>query len=126
MRITSETKRKIITWTVLSLLSALSILLCYFLGHWNLSDCFLVPGVGYLALAGMIFVSRRGVFDIFNYQFRNFVDSFRKGSPKRYENAGDYKIEKKRYRDGNPFDYLPYLLLGSIYLILCIVFAFVL
>ena len=126
MRINPETKKKIITWSVLILLSLLSILLCYFVAKRGLSDCFIIPGAAYLIFAVLAFIERAGTFDIFVYQFQNLVNSFRKGSPKRYDNAGDYKRAKKRLRDGSRFDYLPYLILGGIYLIVGIVVAFVL
>lgn len=126
MRITPETKKRIITYSVLTLLSLLSILLCYYVAKWGLSDCFLVPGISYLAFAILIFIERTGRFDIFSYQFRNLIDSFRKGSPKRYDTAGDYKMAKKLSRENNPFNYLPYLIFGSVFLIVAIILAFVL
>ena len=126
MRINPDTLKRVIIWIILSLLAPLSITLCYFLGHRGLSDCFLIPGVVYLAIALFAFIIRKGTFDVFFYQFGNLIDSFRKGSPKRYENAGDYKFARQRQRQASTFCYLPFLILGSVFLICSIIFAFVL
>ena len=126
MRINPDAIKRIILWAVLSLFAAASILLCYFLGHFGLSDCFVIPGIAYLGFALLAFVVRRGTFDVFFYQLGNLIDSFRKGSPKRYDNAGDYKFARQRRREESAFYYLPFLALGSVFLICSIIFAFVL
>lgn len=65
-----------------------------------------------------------GTFDVFAYQFSTWFQSFKKGMPKKYESAYEYKQHIQEVRLNNNWIYLPYIIVGSIFLILCIVLSF--
>lgn len=70
---------------------------------------------------------RAGIFDTFRYQTINWVHTtFRKGTPKRYDDAYEYKQEKEEKRKQNGFVFLPWLVYGGLCLLLCLIFAFAL
>lgn len=126
MLIDRDLIKKIVTWSVLLILIAVIVPLLYFLAKWNLSDCFLIPTVLYLAAAGLMFVVRMGTFDLFSFQFANWYNSWKKGIAKKYDDYPQYRQIKQEKRKNNSFYYLPYLVVGGICLILTIVFAIVL
>jgi len=119
-----EILKIVVTSLILAVLNAVSVPLCYFFAHMNLSDCFLIPGAVYLGAAGLVFVHRAGTFDTFEYQFQNFLRSFQKDYRKSYETANEYHLAMKEKRKSHSFPYVPYLVLGGINLALALVFAF--
>jgi hypothetical protein len=124
MLLTPRQKKTIIAWILAVCLPLPVILPLYFCSDFGLSNACLVPGVVYLGLLGMAVVIRGGVFDVFNYQFMNFIYSWRKGSPHRYEDAYGYQTMMKERRRQDKLIWLPWTVVGTILLTLAIVFAF--
>lgn len=123
MLLLPEQKKKIIYWSVTTVVPLAFILPLYFFSPLGLSECFLVPGILYLAICALVMINRSGMFDIFNYQFINLMSSFRPGSPKKYKTAGDYSLMVKEKRHHNKFYYLPFIVYGVLYLALAILVA---
>lgn len=119
-----DLKRHLIEWGIATILLVVYFLLMYFLTNWILSNIFIIPSVLYLSYTGLRWISRCGVFDVFTYQFSSWVSSFRKEMNKKYESAYDYKEHMKEEREKEGVVFLPWLILGIISLILCIVFSF--
>lgn len=121
-----EVLKRIIFWSVLSVIPVVVILLCYFLAGITLANIFTVVGVVYLGAAGLVFVHRCGTFDTFEYQFGTWLSSWRKNSPKRYESANEYHITQTEKRKHNKFVYLPFFVYGGGFLIAGIIMSIIL
>jgi hypothetical protein len=117
--------KSLITWSSLVLLSLAVVLPLTFTKAVTLSNSCLIPGITYLGIACFSFIHRKGIFDIFEYQFTNWGNSFRKGSPKKYDTASDYHLAMDERRSEHMFPYLPFLAVGAVYVILSILFAYV-
>lgn len=124
MLLTDDLKKNIVSWLIASLLVVAFILPMYFLTKWSWSNIMLVPAALYLGYIGLRWVARSGMFDLFSYQFVNLFSSFRKGSPKKYADAYEYKTHMKENRESKPMVVLPWLIIGLICLILCVIFSF--
>jgi flagellar basal body-associated protein FliL len=70
----------------------------------------------------LMLIHRFGVFDVFEYSFVTFVDSFRRGSPKRYADAYSYQQTKKEERQKRKPFVLPYFAVGTVMFSLAIAF----
>lgn len=118
-------KKRIIVWVIAILIPVAVICPVYFCTGFGLSDSFLIPGLVYLAGCCLLFVARAGMFDTFRYQFANFLSTWKRNSPKRYEDLIQYKeIKEEKRRLNKPF-YLPFLAIGLLLVVLAIIFAFV-
>ncbi|MDY6429673.1 MAG: DUF3899 domain-containing protein [Bacilli bacterium] len=81
---------------------------------------FQLAGIGFLALF------RTGIFDGLNYTFTIFGNLFRKDmTKKKYADAYDYKCKVTEKRLKNPLFFYPYLVVGSTFLIVAIIFEFI-
>lgn len=86
------------------------------------SDAFFISAaVGY-GVCGMIFAVRSGSFDVLNYGVYRLFESFRLDRKKRWDNAGDYQLEKKKKRQLSKAVYWPSLAVASLFLLLALVF----
>ena len=120
-------KKSLILWVSLGVATLAFVLPMYFFSNWNLSDVFLLPGAIYLSYLVLALVTRAGIFDTFRYTTINwFHTTFKRGTPKRYEDAYEYKQMKEEQRKENRMIFLPWLSYGLLCIILCIVFAFAL
>lgn len=124
MLITHDMKKSIACWIIAVLAVLIYSLPMYFLTDWNLSNIFAIPGVLYLGYVGLRAVTRCGIFDVFAYQFANWLSSWKRGIPKKYEDAYQYKVEISEKRHDNKMVWLPWVVVGSLCLTLCIIFAF--
>ena len=124
MLLTNDLKKNIASWLIAVMVVVAFILPMYFLTKWSWSNIMLVPGALYLAYVGLRWVARFGTFDIFSYQFVNLFSSFRKGAPKKYNDAYEYKSHMTEQRENKPMVWLPWLTVGTICMILCVVFSF--
>lgn len=124
MLLLPETKKTIICWIVSCALPLIIIPPIYLCTDFYLSNCCVIIGVIYLGVLGLWFVARQGFFDLFAYQFSNWFSSFRKGSPKKYKDVYTYKEIQKEKRRTHQFIWLPFLIVGSILVILAIIFAY--
>lgn len=127
MYLSDYLKKNIILFVVLGVIIPIFVVPMYYFTSWNLSDIFLIPAALYLGYLGLAFVVRAGIFDTFRYQTINWVHTtFRRGAPKRYDDAYEYKQEKEEKRKQNGFVFLPWLVYGGLCLLLCLIFAFAL
>lgn len=124
MLVTPYAKKNGICFIAAIIAALLFILPMYFFTKWNLSNIMLLPAALYLGYIGLRLVARLGMFDIFSYQIVNWVYSWRKGMPKKYEDAYEYKSHMKEKREENKLVWIPWVSLGSICLILSIIFSF--
>lgn len=97
----------------------------YFLTDMILSNIFAIVAVLYLGGCGLYGITTAGTFDIFRYQFSNWISSFKKGSPLRYKDAYTYQERLNEVREGRKNYWLPFLIIGVIFAILSLIFAFV-
>lgn len=117
--------KKFIISTLIAIILAVSFILPMSLcTNFGLSNCFVIVAVFYLGGTGLYLVTRAGTFDVFRYQFINWLSSFRKGSKKRYEDAYTYKEHLSEVREDNRKLWIPFVVIGIISLILSIIFAF--
>ncbi len=63
----------------------------------------------------MYIVERSGTFDVFNFQFYRFFESFRPDGLKKWDTAYDYKMDKESKRKRNKLAYLPYLVVLGVF-----------
>ncbi len=119
-------KEKILHWSLAGGLALLGFfLLFFFVGdrhYGGASDAFFVVGVVELAIAGLLWVTRLGAFDVLNYSFQNFFGYFRANYQKRWDTAYDYEEHMKEKRSLEPIFLLPYLTIGLGYLALAAMF----
>lgn len=125
MILSERTKKEILWWVIGTLASLAFVLPMIFATDWPLSDIFLVPAIVFLGYVTLRWIARFGVFDVFAYQFINWTSSWRKNSPKVYKDAYEYKMHEETKREEGGWIWIPPLALGCIYLILCIIFAFI-
>lgn len=124
MLFTFEKKVNLILWIVLAILPPIFVIPMYFLTKFGLSNSLLIPSVIYLGIAGLVFVHRAGTFDTFEYQLGKWFKAWKK-NPKSGQTANEFHLERKRKRKHNPFPYIPFLTYGTILLVLCIIFAYI-
>ena len=83
-----------------------------------LSDCFTLPGVLFIDIAMLGWVSSKGTFDIFGYSMRGLFTLWKKESYYKQESFYDYRVKKDENR--KPFN-LPMFLVGIVFFMLGIV-----
>ena len=125
MLLLPKSKKTILSWAIAVVLPAIVILPVACCTTFGLSNSFLIPGVVYVAGVVLVWVTRCGVFDTFAFQFSNFLYSWLRHSPKKYDNLPQYKEIKGEKRRLNPAPYLPFAIIGALLVILAIIFAFV-
>ena len=86
------------------------------------SDAFFISSASCFALTGMAFVIRSGTFDVLNYGMYRLVESFRLDRKKRWDNAGDYKIDRAKKRQLSKAIYWPRLAASGFFLLMAILF----
>ena len=79
-------------------------------------------GGGY---GGMIFVVRSGSFDVLNYGVYRLFESFRLDRTKRWDSAGDYKLDRQSKRQKNKPVYWPCLAVSGAFFLAALVLALV-
>lgn len=145
----SERKKQIIVNWVMAIVIPLTIFLLYYLiagitgyqkalGHnpelsWIIffsqlylySDGFCLGGGLVLAFIGLAWIGRQGTFDVVRFGFYRLVESFKRGDEKRYETAYDYTQAKKEKRDKEKPFFIPYLIVGGLFLTVGIVLAII-
>ncbi len=124
MFIKNDLKKNVLTFLIVSSVSLAYILLMYFLTKWSLSDIFILPAVLPLSYIVLRWIARFGVFDVFSYQIINWTTSWKKGSPKKYNDAYEYKNHMKEKREDHKMTWIPYVAVGFVFLVLCVVFSF--
>ena len=118
-------KRRIVGWLVAVGVAVLVFCLVFFLRKiytiTGVCDALFCAASIDIAILLFVWIERSGAFDVFNFQFYRFFESFRPDGIKRWDTAYEYKIEKeeKRRRSG-PY-YWPYLIISSIFLVAAIV-----
>jgi hypothetical protein len=126
MLLLPETKKKIIVWSVASLILPIVILPLHFFSPMTLSNIFLMLGIIYLGVAGLVFVYRAGTFDLFNFQFVNWLNSWRRNAPAgRDRTANDSHLRKMDWRKHHHFPYWAFVIEGSLLLVASLVLALV-
>lgn len=124
MFLLNKAKKTILCWVLAILPPLIFVPTVHLTTNFGLSNTCLVPGALYLGGLILVFVARQGFFDIFAYQFVNLASSFRKGAPKKYEDAYAYKVAKEEKRRNGDFIWLPFALVGLLFLVLAIIFIF--
>lgn len=129
----NERKKQIIVNWVMAIVIPLAIFLLYYLiagitGYqkkllYLFSDGFCLSGGLVLAFIGLAWIGRQGTFDVVRYGFYRLVESFKRGNEKRYETAYDYTQAKKEKRDKEKPFFIPYLIVGGLFLTVGIVLA---
>lgn len=126
---TLKEKLLLIHSIVAGLLSLVIFLLVFFLlnpqamVYQRLSDAFFFSGGITLGFATLFWIAHSGTFDVLAYGFSTFMKGL---SPthfeKRYNDFYDYQQQKKEKRKESYFSFYPYLILGSVLIVLAIVF----
>lgn len=124
MFIKTELRKNILLFLITGSVSVCYVLLMYFLTQWNLSDIFILPGALCLGYVGLRMIARVGIFDVFGYQITNWTTSWKKGSPKKYQDAWEYKNHMKEQREIHKMTWIPFVFIGVVFLSLCIIFSF--
>lgn len=124
MLFTERTKKVLIHFIVAVSISVTFTLLMYFLTDFGLSNTSIIVAVSYLGYVGLYLVTRAGVFDIFRFQFIQWISSFRPKKRLPYEDAYSYKEKLAEKRSTSKHVFLPWLIVGLVYLILAISTAF--
>lgn len=123
MILTPDQIKRIIAWCIALLVPVAVILPVYFFSDFGLSNICALLGVFSLSYVSLSLVARLGTFDIFHYQLGRLFDSFRKGMPKRYEDAYAYQKSKAELRKEHPLIWLPYTVSGLTLILFSILFA---
>ena len=124
MLITKEKIILIICSVCGAILPLAFVLPMYFCTNVILGNLLSIVGVVYLGFSGLYLVTRSGMFDVFRYQFINWMSSFKKGIPLPYKDAYEYKMHLEEKRENNSYYWLPFVILGALYLIAGILFSF--
>ena len=124
MLFTEETKKLIISYVIAIIIPIAFIVPMYFCTTFGLSNEFLMVAVCYLGFVGLYLVTRAGTFDIFRYQFINWFSSFGRKNKLRYNDVSEYKLKLSEKRHMARQMWHPFAIVGTICLILCIIFAF--
>ncbi len=125
MLLLPNTKKQLINWAIAIAVPSIVIPLVACLSDYGLSNTFLIVGVIYLAYVALWAVGRAGTFDTFAYQFVNWTYSWRKGAPKKYEDAYDYQEKKKLKRSSSKPAWLPYIVVGTALVVAAIIISVV-
>ncbi|MBQ8496008.1 MAG: DUF3899 domain-containing protein [Clostridia bacterium] len=82
------------------------------------SDSFTLPGVLFIGISLLGWVSSKGAFDIFGFSFQGLLNLWKKESYQKQETFYDYRVKKDENR--KPFN-LPMFLTGTAFLVLGII-----
>lgn len=85
------------------------------------SDACFIAGATGLGLTGMSFAIRSGSFDVLNYGVYRLFESFRLDNKKRWDTAGDYKLDMDAKRHKNKKVYWPALTVSGVYLTIALI-----
>ena len=89
-------------------------------------DAFFVCGAILICLGMLSLVTYYGVFDIFGYSTSYVYNGMKKGSVQRYKDFHDYIQQKTEKRKKKKYNFLPYLAIGIVYIIVAaILLAFI-
>lgn len=124
MLFTDETKKLIISYVIAGILPVAFVVPMYFCTGLGLSNELLIVAVCYLGYVGLYLVTRAGTFDVFRFQFLNWISSFRRKGKILYPDMQDYKMRLEEKRHTSRQLWVPWAIVGTICLILCIIFAF--
>lgn len=110
-------KVRLTSWLVASLVAIAVFCLTFFLrALYTLTgacDACFFASVAVFAVLLIYIVERSGTFDVFNYQFLRFFESFRPDGIKKWDTAYDYKLDKEKKRKTTKVFFLPYLIVGG-------------
>lgn len=126
MPLTPRTIKTIISWIVATIAPIAFIVPMYYFTNFGLSNCFLIPTILYLGYVALLFICRWGTFDLFRYQFINWISFAKKDGQKKYKDAYEYKQHLEEVRSNNKPIFLPWLVIGALLLVGTIVSAVVL
>lgn len=122
-------KRMIAGWVIAALSAIATFCLVFFLRKiytiTGACDAFFFAGVIDIAILLFMIIERSGAFDVFNFQFYRFFESFRPDGLKKWDTAYDYKEERAGKRKRTKLFYLPYLVIGGVFLLVSIVLLIV-
>lgn len=96
----------------------------FFCTSFGLSNIFAVIATIYLGGCGLYAITRAGTFDVFRYQFINWMSSFRKEGNLRYKDAYTYQEKMRESREKTRKFWIPFVVIGLISAILSLVFAY--
>lgn len=91
--------------------------------YFGLSDAALLPGAILLATAGLRSIYRTGVYDVTGYSLNKVVQSFKRDDNPNLRNVHAYQEAKNMKRKQSPFNALPYLVIGGLFILLSYVFS---
>jgi hypothetical protein len=125
----NSSKRLLIHFAIaLALAIAIFCLVFFLRGYYTLSgasDACFAAGAGLALVPFLILIYRTGLFDIANYGFLTWLNSFKANSPKPYESAGAYSEKKKYLRSQSHPLLWPYIVIGVLSLALALIFLLV-
>lgn len=124
MILTPDHIKRLVAWGIALVVPIVVVLPVYYFSSFGLSNICALLGVIFLSYVSLSLVARLGVFDVFRYQLGRLFDSFRKGMPKRYEDAYAYQKSKAELRKEHPLIWLPFTASGVILILLSILFVF--
>lgn len=118
-------KARLIGWLIASSVAILVFCLVLFLRKiytlTGFCDAFFFAAAMEFALLLIYWIERTGVFDVFNFQFYRFFESFRPDGLKKWDTAYDYKQEKEGKRKITRLYFWPYLIIGGVFLLVAII-----
>lgn len=83
----------------------------------NYSNALFITGAIFIAGAIMSVVTYHGGFDTFGYSGHALVYSFRPEKGKKYNDMYEYVQVKKEKRRGNKYNFVPWLIIGAVYVV---------
>lgn len=89
------------------------------------SDALFIASAVGLGYVGMIFVVRSGSFDVLNYGVYRLFESFRLDRTKKWDTAGDYKLDRQKKRQKNKAVYWPCLAVSGTFFLAALILALV-
>ncbi len=124
MLFTDETKKLILSYVIACLIPVAFVIPMYFYTDLGLSNELLIVAMCYLGYTGLYLVTRAGIFDVFRFQFINWISSFRRGGKVLYPDMQQYRERLQEKRHMARQLWIPWCVIGTICLILCIIFAY--
>lgn len=118
--------RKLVSWIIVSALAAVIFCAVFFFRkdttYRGWSDACFVSFAVTAAIGLLRAIVRLGTFDTLSYVAIRFGESFKKGSPRSFEDAYHYHSFKAEKRARNKFYFWPYAILSVALLILTVAF----
>lgn len=118
-----STQKKLTLWLVVSILGLTIFFLLFYLSpnsdhsFTGASDAFFFVGAFEALVPVLILIGRTGLFDVFGYANRRFIESFRSSMEKRWDTVYDYKEYKKGERERHRPYLLPFFVCGGVFLL---------